>query len=217
MSKYVIVDLEMCKVPKPMRSERYHRGSETIQIGAVLVDENLQITDEFSTYVHPEYGSINGFIRNLTGITSFDVKDACSMREALEHFASWVPEDAVCVSWSSSDENQIRYEMEAKGIELPRLEQLLDSWKDCQKTFSEKIWENKKYRLSEALIIADIAFDEHLHNGLIDARNTALLFVKMEKEPILVLNPYYQRGREEEDVEMNSLASMCPALRLAFA
>lgn len=49
------------------------------------------------------------------------------MREALEHFASWVPEDAVCVSWSSSDENQIRYEMEAKGIELPRLEQLLDS------------------------------------------------------------------------------------------
>lgn len=118
---------------------------------------------------------------------------------------------------AAADENQIRYEMEAKGIELPRLEQLLDSWKDCQKTFSEKIGENKKYRLSEALIIADIAFDEHLHNGLIDARNTALLFVKMEKEPILVLNPYYQRGREEEDVEMNSLASMCPALRLAFA
>ena len=66
------------------------------------------------------------------------------MREALEHFCKLGPEDAVCVSRSSSDENQIRYEMEAKGIELPRLEQLLDSWKDCQKTFSEKIGENKK-------------------------------------------------------------------------
>lgn len=218
MSKYVIVDLEMCKVPKPMRSERYHRGSETIQIGAVLVDENLQITDEFSLYVHPEYGSINGFIRNLTGITSFDVKDACTMREALERFVDWIPEDAICVSWSNSDENQIRYEAEAKGIKLPRLERLLDSWEDCQKTFADKIGETRKYRLSEALIAADIAFDEHLHNGLTDARNTALLFIKMKKEPVLVLNPYYQKGREEEErVEMYSLASLCPALRLVLA
>lgn len=107
----------------------------------------------------------------------------------------WKPKELNCRAWSS--------------FWIPG--------KIARRHFPEKIGENKKYRLSEALIIADIAFDEHLHNGLIDARNTALLFVKMEKEPILVLNPYYQRGREEEDVEMNSLASMCPALRLAFA
>ena len=43
MREYVIVDLEMCKVPKPMRTEKYHWSSETIQIGAVLVNENLEI------------------------------------------------------------------------------------------------------------------------------------------------------------------------------
>ena len=48
MSKYVIVDLEMCKVPKAVRSSKYHWSSETIQIGAVLVDDNLEIIDEFN-------------------------------------------------------------------------------------------------------------------------------------------------------------------------
>ena len=46
MSKYVIVDLEMCKVPKAVRSSKYHWSSETIQIGAVLVDDNLEIIDD---------------------------------------------------------------------------------------------------------------------------------------------------------------------------
>ena len=54
MSEYVIVDLEMCKVPKPMRTEKYHWSSETIQIGSVLINENLEIIDEFNSYVHPE-------------------------------------------------------------------------------------------------------------------------------------------------------------------
>ena len=38
MCKYVVIDLEMCKVPKAMRTSKYQWSSETIQIGAVLVD-----------------------------------------------------------------------------------------------------------------------------------------------------------------------------------
>lgn len=198
MCKHVIVDLEMCKVPKAMRSERFHWGSETIQIGAVLVDENLEIIDEFCTYVHPQYGSIDGYIRDLTGITSYDVKDACEMKEALEQFIGWIPEDADCVSWSDSDEKQIRHEVEAKEICIPKLDMLLEDWKDCQKTFSEKMENEKQYRLLEALIAADIMYDENIHDGLIDAKNTAQLFIKMEKEPELILNEYYRKGREED-------------------
>ena len=88
MREYVIVDLEMCKVPKPMRTEKYHWSSETIQIGSVLINENLEIIDEFNSYVHPEYGSIDDYIKHLTGITPFDVRDANGMEDALKAFVN---------------------------------------------------------------------------------------------------------------------------------
>lgn len=40
------------------------------------------------------------------------VKEAPSFEEAIRSFVEWVPEDVVCVSWSNSDERQIRYEAE---------------------------------------------------------------------------------------------------------
>ena len=40
MSKYVIIDLEMCNVPKGFKRSVYNLKSELIQIGAVVVDED---------------------------------------------------------------------------------------------------------------------------------------------------------------------------------
>lgn len=218
MSKYVIVDLEMCKVPKIRRTPQYHWPSETIQIGAVLISDEFEIVDEFNIFVHPEYGWIDNYIKNLTGISPYDVKDACGMKEALEQFVNWIPEDAICVSWSDNDEKQIRHEMESKDIKNDRLDHLLEHWQDCQKTFAEKMGTERQYRLSEALVAADIMYDENTHNGLVDAKNTAMLFIKMKEEPILVLNEYYRRSQEEEEQsEMYTLGSICPALSLAFS
>lgn len=47
--------------------------------------------------------------------------------------------------------------------------------------------------MSEALVAADINYEDGAHDGLVDAYNTALLFAKMEKEEELTLNSYYQR------------------------
>lgn len=57
----------------------------------------------------------------------------------------------------------------------------------------------KCYKLSEALIAADIMYEDGAHDGLVDAYNTALLFIKMEKEPQLVLNSYYQNAISDEN------------------
>lgn len=198
MSKYVIVDLEMCNVPKGIKREAYNWRNELIQIGAVVVDESLNITDEFMTLVSPEFGVIDNFIEKLTGISRKDVQGAPKVKEALELFVNWLPSDAVLVSWSENDESQIRKEIEAKNVFIKGLDDYLDTWVDCQKTFGEKMNAQKNYKLSEALIIADIDYDEGEHDALVDAKNTAQLFVKMEREPELVLNPYYSNQKEEE-------------------
>ena len=200
MSKYVVVDLEMCRVPKGFKRDNFKSACEVIEIGAVLLDDTYEIVDRFKTYVSPEYGYVDHYIQKLTGITKADTIDAPSIKEALEMFVNWLPEDAILVSWSDDDEKQIRKEIELKNLEIPKLEKYLYKWEDCQKTFGEKMNSPKTYRLSEALIIADIDYDENIHDGLVDAENTAMLFAKMKREPKLKLISCYMT--EDEDNTM---------------
>lgn len=196
MSKFVVVDLEMCNVPKGTARKVFGWKNELIQIGAVLLDENYKICDTFMSYVHPEFGIVDLFIENLTGITRTDVRCAPSAKKALEAFASWVPDDAILVSWSDNDRIQIQKELCGKQIENEKLELLLVSWIDCQKEFGEILETEKNYKLSEALIIADINWSDGEHDALVDAKNTALLFAKMETESDFELNSYYATETE---------------------
>lgn len=191
MSKYVILDLEMCNVPKGLKRENFRCSQEIIEIGAVLLDETYEVADSFKTYVSPEYGEIDHSIQKLTGITKADTINAPSTKEALETFANWLPEDAILVSWSDNDERQIRKEIELKNLEIDGIENYFGKWEDCQKTFSEKMYSSKKYNLQEALNITGIDYNENIHDALIDAQNTALLFAKMKKEQKLSLVSCY--------------------------
>lgn len=208
MSSYVIIDLEMCHVPEGEKQELFPWKSELIQIGAVLLDDSLEIADTFVSYVCPEYGAVDQFIEKLTGISRDDTKGAPCAADALQLFTDWLPDDAVLVTWSESDEKQLRREMELKGISNHVLDKLLDEYIDCQVTFSEKMDSPKTYKLSEALNISGIYSEEGEHDALIDAKNTALLFAKMEREPELVLSPYYVREEEVHAAAHNPFADL---------
>lgn len=198
MCRYAVVDLEMCRVPRSVRNKKYRWANETIQIGAVLLNEVMEVQDKFVTYVFPQFGNIDTYISNLTGIGRNDVSKAPVMEEALNAFVGWLPDDVRVVSWSDNDKLQILHEIEAKNICINKLEGVLSDWLDCQKIFGEKMHSSKCYKLSEALIAADILYEEGTHDGLVDAYNTALLFAKMEREEELILNPYYQSAISEK-------------------
>ena len=208
MKSYVIIDLEMCKVSKNIKTHIYAPRHEIIQIGAVLVNESLEITDEFITYVSPQYGVIDDFIENLTGISAKDVKGAPYFKEAMEKFMAWLPSDTTLVSWSRTDAHQIQKEVEAKKFAFDGLDRYLDAWVDCQQTFSTKMSAKKHYSLSEALIIAGINYDDGAHDALVDARNTARLFVKMEHEPELRLTPCYRKPTVAVTLTHNPFAEL---------
>jgi len=215
MKNYVVIDLEMCRVPKMLRPKDTNLYDEIIQIGAVRIDPSMQIADSFSSFVHPRYGLIDEFIENLTGIRPAMVEDAPDLEKALEAFLNWLPENSVILSWSGTDKEQIQKELPIKGIELPGLEDCFENWEDCQLLFSDKIGAKKKiYKLSEALRIADIDFDEHEHDGLADAHNTALLFIKMQTEKDLKLSKHYQAEKKKESVS-TSLGDLFAKLDLS--
>lgn len=133
------------------------------------MNESLEIIDKFSTYVLPQFGFIDTYISNLTGISRANVRNTPNMENALQKFVNWLPNSAKVVSWSRNDELQIRHEIEAKDICIEGLDVIFDNWIDCQKTFGEKMDSAKCYRLSEALVAADIMYEDGTHDGLVDA------------------------------------------------
>lgn len=80
---HLVIDLEMCKVPRDYRSKFYRYAYEIIQIGAVLLDDSFKRIGTLCQYVHPEHGVIDYFIENLTGIKNSQVKNAPKLEEAL--------------------------------------------------------------------------------------------------------------------------------------
>ena len=81
----VVIDLEMCRV-KNFRSKGavYKHALEIIQIGAVLLDSEFETICTFNEYVKAEFGVIDGFIKNLTGINSSQMKNGKALKEALD-------------------------------------------------------------------------------------------------------------------------------------
>ena len=133
MKANVVIDIEMCVVQKEYQWKDYPYEHEIIQIGAVMMDEGYEITDEFSTYVCPQYGRIDHFIQELTGIGDKEIMEAPSLEEALDHMISWLSGyEVTFYSWSRTDYVQITREIQTKGMDEEKLAVLLDKehWVD---------------------------------------------------------------------------------------
>ena len=186
---YLIIDLEMCKVPRDYRSKGYKYANETIQIGAVLLDEEFKRIGTLSQFVHPEHGVIDYFIENLTGIKNGQVKHAPRLQEALLHMLNWIGDREYKVyAWSGSDRAQILHEIKAKNIVDEKIASFMEEsrWVDYQDIFMKRYEMSRKMSLEEALGRADIDPEGRFHDGLNDAVNTGMLIEKLE------LNPDYQ-------------------------
>ena len=114
---YLVIDLEMCNVPRDYRSRSYKYANETIQIGAVLLDEEFKRIGTLSQYVHPEHGVIDPFIQNLTGIRNSQVKKAPRIEEALLHMIAWISDREYKVyAWSGSDRAQLMKSKQRRSV-----------------------------------------------------------------------------------------------------
>ncbi len=196
--KYVVVDLEMCEIPRSLRNKDFRWCRETIQIGAVLLDESYDVVARFNTFVCPQRGLLDARISRMTGIKNADLVRAPQFADALELFLNWLPEDDFrCVSWSNSDPKQIEHDMEARHMHIGRIEKIIEEWIDCQETFGDKMNSKRDFSLEEALVASDIYQEGQAHDGLMDAYNTAMLFTKLSLDPEYALNDIYMSAKEE--------------------
>ncbi|MCR5303205.1 MAG: exonuclease domain-containing protein [Lachnospiraceae bacterium] len=186
--KYVVIDLEMNSVKKKSEVIKELK-METIEIGAVMLDEELKEISSFITYVKPEYNDrISPMITNLTGITYEMVVNSPVFNDALRMFTEWclkAGDDVTVYAWSSSDYSQIYKEIKYKKYQVTEEEKKILSvrWSDFQKEFDSHLGFSRQLSLKMALEMAGIDFAGKEHDALDDARNTAeLLQVFRDKE-----------------------------------
>ena len=111
---HIVVDLEMNTIGKKHPARAICR-QEIIEIGAVLMDDNLTEIAAFRTYVKPEYSDrIHSDVEKITGITYSMVGNAPSFSEAFHMFTDWclgTGKEFTIHAWSDSDYAQITHEM----------------------------------------------------------------------------------------------------------
>ena len=178
--KHIVVDLEMNNIRQKSEARRICT-METIEIGAVMLDDNLQEISSFRTYVKPEYNDgIVKKITRLTGITDDMVLNAPRFNEALRMFTNWclgTGDDVTIYAWSESDYGQISKEMLLKEYDVTKEEENLlgNDWSDFQQEFDSHLGFERQLSLRMALDMAGVEFSGREHDALDDARNTAEL------------------------------------------
>lgn len=176
--KHIVVDLEMNTIPRKSPARALCR-MEVIEIGAVMLDDDLQEVAAFRTYVKPEYSDhIASNISALTRITDATVANAPRFQEAFRMFSSWclgTGDEVTIYAWSDSDYTQIIKELALKKLELSEKEQKIieRKWTDFQREFDNHLGFEKQLSLQTALNMSGIDFEGKAHDALDDARNTA--------------------------------------------
>lgn len=216
---YLVIDLEMCKVPRDYRSKSYKYANETIQIGAVLLDDAFKRVGTLCQYVHPEHGVIDHFIENLTGIKNSQVKNAPKLDEALIYMIDWLGErDYKVYAWSGSDRNQLLHEIRAKKMTDEKILAFIkeEKWIDYQDVFTKRFGFSRHLSLEEALGRAEIEPEGRFHDGLDDAVNTAYLIEKLEMNPEYQLVSYEMPDKLPENL-CSTLGEIFAGLNLQLA
>lgn len=174
----IFVDLEMHPVSREYEQEREIFKFETIEIGAVMLDEELREVGSFCEYVKPQFSSeVLPRYEELTGINTKMLENAASFCLVLDRFVEWCGEEYTIYSWSKTDLCQIRGECKLKKIQPEeKLTYMLRHWQDFQKEFSRLVGIHHPIKLEEAVSIGGLDFDGRAHDGLVDARNTANLY-----------------------------------------
>lgn len=190
---YLVIDLEMCNVPKRYRDKNYKYAQEIIQVGAVLLDEEYKVIGKLNQYVHPQYGVLDHYISNLTGIQNCQLKNAPVLEDALKSMLDWLSgREYKIYAWSNSDYCQLMHEIRCKNLKEETVLNLLnpEKWIDYQQIFGERFEFARAVSLEEALICCDIKAEGRLHDGLDDAVNTAKLIEKLELDKEFIIHKY---------------------------
>ena len=176
--EYVVMDLEWNQSSTRYRAERngIRLSGEIIQIGAVRVDGDMQILDQYCQIVKPEcYQKMNRDVTELTDITDEMIAEGRPFGEVIREFLDWCG-DRPFLTWSENDIIMIEDNMLFHGLAIDGLPRCYD----MQILFDDQITqEDRSFALSYAMWKFGIK-PQRSHDALNDAINTVEVIRRLD-------------------------------------
>ena len=167
--EYIIFDLEAT-----CWEERSNKMNEIIEIGAVRLDNWLNIAITFSEFVRPTVNSkLSDFCTLFTGISQKDVDNAGLFDEVMNNFETWIlssGKKAKLISWGYYDKKQIIEESAAKNYSGKIIELLENNHISLKHEFA-RMRKERSCGMKKALEKLNLYIEGNHHRGLDDAKN----------------------------------------------
>lgn len=176
---YIVFDLEWNQPyalePNMIRRSGFPFIGEVIQIGAVKLDESLQIVDQFEVYITPKFlPTMHHSVEKLTHITMDQLRcEGVSFRRGCQKFLDFVGPDGILISWGPDDIEMLMDNALCHTVPIHRNV----PWFDVQSLYAKSMHGSKQqYALQKAMEEMDVKVPNlQAHNGLHDAICTAMV------------------------------------------
>ena len=180
---YITLDLEwnQAYAQKALAVQRQlslRLRGEVIQIGAVKLDEKMNICGSYQIIVKPKfYKKLHKHVSELTGITQEQMDLGTALPEAAERFRRWCGKDYAFLTWGPDDIPMLKENLTAHSLESAWTERVYD----LQRIFNTRTDGSSKQRsLEYAMEYFEIPQNLPAHDALNDAYFTALVAQKID-------------------------------------
>jgi inhibitor of KinA sporulation pathway (predicted exonuclease) len=151
---------------------------ETIEIGAVKLDEYGEVHGSFNRFIRPSlHPVLSDFCRQLTSISQIEINRADKFPRVIDEFMDWIEledDNYWLCSWGGFDKRQLIADCQLHKIET--------AWLDYHINLKDQYAKKKKLRqpigLKKAVEREGFEFTGIHHRGISDAENLAKIFIK---------------------------------------
>jgi inhibitor of KinA sporulation pathway (predicted exonuclease) len=209
---YIVLDLEWNQSYNGHMGEHPRMPFEIIEIGAVKVDRNMNIIDEYSSLIKPRiYKKLHAKIRTILNYDEEDLNNGRGFKEVCSEFLEWCGKDYIFCTWGPMDLTELQTNMDFYYMEkFPRPLKFLNLQTIYANMQGNPSNVQTMSKLEKAVSEMHIPENEPFHTALNDARYTALVMREMKVKNIdqlysfdLYISP--RNKNEEIEVTHNNL------------
>lgn len=182
---YVVVDLEwnqaMSSKSSVFNKLPIHLRGEIIEIGAVKLNEDFSVGEEFTIDIKPVYfRRMHYKVKKLTGFDKERLAHGISFADAMEQFRAWCGDDVTFITWGCDDQGIMEQNIIIHDLDWD----WIAGWVNLQLIYNVQTGGDKNQKsLASAMEHFGIEQTRIAHDALGDAYNTALVsgFLNMEE------------------------------------